>query len=87
MTSNNVRGKIHEFIRTNFIFDDKRLLDDEESLIRNGIVDSTGILELINYLEEAFGVTFDDDELVAENFDSVDKIAAFLAKKQIGEAQ
>ena len=81
MTNNGVEGRIHEFIQTNLVFGDKRTFSDEDSLIRNGIVDSTGILELISFLEESFDVQFDDSELIAENFDSVIRIAAFLSKK------
>jgi acyl carrier protein len=46
-----------------------------------GIIDSTGVLELIGYLEEKFQLQFGDDELVAENFDTIIKITAFLKKK------
>jgi acyl carrier protein len=63
------------------MFDDKKTLDEEESLLGSGIVDSTGILELIAYLEETYQLKFRDDELVADNFDSVAKISAFVSRK------
>jgi len=57
------------------------VLGDDESLLGTGVIDSTGVLELIGFLEEKFQLTFDDNELVAENFDTVLKITAFLQKK------
>ncbi len=69
------------FMRENFLFDDTRSLGEEESLIGSGVIDSTGILELISFLEKQFHVSFDDQELVAENFDSVKRIKSFLSRK------
>lgn len=81
MTALDITTSVREFILKNFIFDGKRPLENGESLIGNGIVDSTGILELISFLEQKFGVHFADDELVADNFDSVTTIAAFVSRK------
>ena len=81
MTDSRIREIVHEFIRKNFLFDDHRILQDEESIFAAGIVDSTGILELIAFLEEHFRIQFGDDELVRDNFDSVARIASFVSKK------
>lgn len=81
MTQEEIRTRIHEFIRKNFLFDDKATLDDDQSLLGSGVVDSTGILELISFLEETCRVKFDDSELVADNFDTVNRVAAFVAGK------
>jgi acyl carrier protein len=81
MTQEEIRTKIHQFIKKNFLFDEKAVLDDDQSLLGSGVVDSTGILELISFLEETCRVKFDDSELVADNFDTVKKIAAFVAGK------
>jgi acyl carrier protein len=78
---NTMREKVHAFIQTNFIFDDRRVLGDDESLLGTGVIDSTGILELIAFLEKTFGISFDDSELVGENFDSISKIVSFLQRK------
>ncbi len=83
MTTPEITASVREFIKKNFIFDDKKSFSDSESLIGTGIVDSTGILELINFLEESFSLRFEDDDLVGENFDSVEKIAGFVSKKKM----
>ena len=81
MANEDMRATITQFIRKNFVFDDKLQFDDDQSLLRTGIVDSTGILELIAFLEVTFKVKFADHELVADNFDSVSKIISFMARK------
>ncbi len=91
MTAPDVEFKVREFILKNFVFDGKKSLDNDESLIGGGIMDSTGILELISFLEENFHIGFSDSELVADNFDSVKKIVTFVSKKlgnvgTVGEA-
>jgi acyl carrier protein len=75
------KNKIREFIITNFLFGDAEKLTDTTSFLDAGIIDSTGILEIVSYLEEQFSITVDDDELLPENLDSVDAIAGYLEKK------
>ena len=77
----NIQKTVRDFIQKNFIFDTAAVLADDESLLGTGVIDSTGVLELIGYLEEKFQLTFEDGELVAENFDTILKITAFLQKK------
>lgn len=81
MAHEDMRATVTQFIRKNFVFDDKLQFEDDQSLLRTGIVDSTGILELIAFLEVTFKVKFADNELVADNFDSVSKIISFMTKK------
>jgi len=81
MTHDQIKEEVRQFIRKNFVFDDRRSLEDKESLLGSGVIDSTGILELISYLEEHFAVKFDDTELTGENFDSVERIAMFVSGK------
>lgn len=57
-------------------------LSDEMSLLQHGVVDSTGVLEVVAFLEQAFGVTIDDAELLPENFDSIARMAALVERKQ-----
>jgi len=76
-----IQKTVRDFIQQNFIFDPNTVLVNDESLLGAGIIDSTGVLELIGYLEEKFQLQFGDDELVAENFDTILKITAFLQKK------
>jgi acyl carrier protein len=73
--------EIRQFIADRFLFGDDKKLGDDDSLLEAGIIDSTGILELINHLEERYGIKVNDDELVPENLDTIASIAAFLGKK------
>ena len=73
--------KIRQFIVTNFLFGDGEKLQEETSFLQSGIIDSTGILELITYLEETFDIKIQDNELVPENLDSLGKVAGFVSSK------
>ena len=81
MTPEEIRTKVHQFIRKNFLFDEKTPLEDNQSLLGSGVVDSTGILELISFLEETCRVKFEDSELVADNFDTIERISGFIIAK------
>jgi acyl carrier protein len=76
-----MKSEIRQFIADRFLFGDDKKLGDDDSLLEAGIIDSNGILELINYLEERYGIKVNDDELMPENLDTIASIAAFLAKK------
>lgn len=70
------------FILENFLFGDKkRLPKADASLIENGVVDSTGILELIDFLEKKYSITVGEQETTPDNLDSIEKIVSFLKKK------
>ena len=81
MTNDQIKDQVRQFIMKNFVFDKRRVLKDEESLLESGVVDSTGILELIAYLEEDFALKVEDTEFRAENFDSIERITTFVARK------
>ena len=81
-----IEEQIRAFVRSNF-YVGNRSLDPEESLIDQGIVDSTGVLELIGFLEETYGITIADEEVVPENLDSIGRIARYLARKQAESPQ
>ncbi|MFO0554774.1 MAG: acyl carrier protein [Polyangiaceae bacterium] len=76
--------KIRGFITTNFYVPDKDKLGDESSLLDQGIIDSTGVLEVVSFLESEFGITVDDAEVLPENLDTVGRIAAFVDRKKAG---
>ena len=78
----NTKERVKSFITTNFYVPDPAALEDDASLLDKGIVDSTGVLEIIGFLEQEFGVTVDDAEILPENLDSVGRIAEFVAKKK-----
>jgi acyl carrier protein len=79
-----MQQQIRQFILTSFLFtDDVSALKNEDSLLERGIMDSTGVLELVAFLETQFGIKVDDDELVPENLDSVNQIVAFVGRKSL----
>lgn len=81
------KTQIKEFIIENFLFGNANGLDDDTSFIEEGIIDSTGILELITFLEEGFSVKIEDEELIPENLDSIDKVSIFVGKKLKGMSE
>ena len=81
MTQREIHDAILQFLRRKILYDEKKVIPDEESFLGSGILDSTGILELIGFLEEQFDLKFLDDELVAENFDSLSRVTRFVATK------
>jgi acyl carrier protein len=77
--------QIRQFIVENFLFgDDQTMVTDEESLMDHGVMDSTGVLEVLMFLEENFGVTISDEELTPANFDSVAGMSRLIDSKQKG---
>ncbi len=76
-------ASIRVFIFENFLFDaDESALKNDDSFLEQGIIDSTGVLELVEWLEDEFGFQVEDDELVPENLDSVNLLAAFIERKK-----
>ena len=76
--------ELRTFIVDNFLFGDasgRFAFADDDSLQQRGIVDSTGILELVCHLQERYGIDIDDAEIVPDNLDSVTKVARFLERK------
>ena len=76
-----LKTQIRTFIIENFLFGNADDLKDDTSFLGEDIIDSTGVLELITFLEEEFAIKIDDDELTLENLDSVNKVVAFLEVK------
>ena len=80
--SDSLHDSIRRFILENYLFtDDPAQLGLDDSLLGRGIVDSTGMLEIILFIEEQLGVKVADTEMVPENLDSVNRIAAFVSSK------
>ena len=77
-----VEDKVRNYILENYLFtDDQSELNNDDSFLEKGIIDSTGILEVIFFLEEEFGISVDDEEMIPENLDSVDNIVKYLSTK------
>ena len=77
-----IRGRFKKYIVGNFMSsgEEKSLMDDA-SLLEEGIMDSTGVLDLVMFIEETFGIVVKDEELIPENLDSVNKLVAFVERK------
>lgn len=77
----NIVADVREFLRDNFMMDDASLGDDD-SFMANHVLDSTGFIELISFVEERFGLQVGDEEMLPENFDSLRNIEAFVNRKR-----
>ncbi len=81
--SEDVRGQVVTFIINNYLFgDESGVPGDDESLLESGVIDSTGVLELVDFLEEDLGITVADDETVPANLDTISYIVAFVGRKR-----
>ncbi len=77
-----IEEQIRQYIADNFLFsDDGYQLSDDASFLEEGIVDSTGVLELVMFVEETFDVMVEDEEIVPESFDSVSRLATYIRRK------
>lgn len=78
----NTAQEIKDFIVSNFLFgQNSETLTDEESFLESGIIDSTGVLELVAFLEQRFAIAVGDRELLPENLDSIQNATRFVARK------
>jgi acyl carrier protein len=77
-----IKQQIIDFITTNFLFDDaEKSLDEKDSLLETGVIDSTGVLELIAFIEETYEIKVEDEEIVPENLDTILDITYFIERK------
>jgi acyl carrier protein len=83
MQISQVKHEIRVFIVENFLYGlDDGGLSDTVSFLSNGLIDSTGVLELVSFVENTYGISVKDDELIPDNFDSVDNLTNFILKKK-----
>lgn len=76
------KDKLRIYILENYLFsNDQSALADDDSFLDKGIIDSTGILEVIYFLEEEFGIKVEDEEMVPENLDSISNLARYIESK------
>jgi len=76
-----LRDQIRSFIFENFILEKPEDLVDDASLLEKGIMDSTGVLELVAFLESTYEINVEDEELIPENLDSIKNIVVYLERK------
>lgn len=78
-----VEEKLRLYILENYLFtDDQSALGNADSFLEQGIIDSTGIMEVIFFIEDEYGIAIEDEEMVPENLDSIDNLVAFLGRKK-----
>jgi acyl carrier protein len=75
-----ITATLTEFIHDNFVFDDSTIAVDA-SFLDSGLIDSTGVLEVVLFLEETFGIAVDDDDVLPEHFDSIARLTAYVTGK------
>jgi acyl carrier protein len=78
---NNINTEIREFILKKFPLARKRHVADSDALLESGLLDSQGVLEVVTFIEQQFSINVEDEELAAENFQTIDRIAAFVQNK------
>ncbi len=76
-----VRRELRDFVVTNYMFGQATELNDNESFMEAGLIDSTGLLELVSFVEEKYGFNVEDQELVPENLDSLAALAKYVGRK------
>lgn len=81
MTDTEIEEQTREFLINNFIFNPSFQLEPDDSLMDNGIMDSTGVLELIMWLETNFNIKVEDSEVLPQNLDSVSNLTSFVSRK------
>lgn len=77
----NLKQDLRRFVVENFLFGQEKGLSDSDSFLEEGIVDSMGVLELVAFLEQKYGITIQDQELVPDNLDSLNRLERFLTQK------
>ncbi|NPV83076.1 MAG: acyl carrier protein [Candidatus Aminicenantes bacterium] len=82
-----VRDEVKKFILEKFLFNCSDQLDDDMSLIETNTVDSVGMLEIVSFIENNFKIKVEDEELTAENLDSINRIARFIERKLEAQAK
>jgi acyl carrier protein len=81
MTGNHLSIQIRKFILDKFPLARKQQIKDSDPLLESGVLDSLGVLDLVSFVEQEFSVHVADEELVPENFQTIDRIAAFVESK------
>jgi acyl carrier protein len=74
-------GEVRSFVVDNFLLGREEGLSNDDSFLERGIIDSTGILELVSYLEETYEIEITEDELIPDNLDSINRIGTYLDRK------
>jgi acyl carrier protein len=77
-----LKREIRFFVVENFLYGQDDGLKDDVSLLANGLIDSTGVLELVSFVEDRYGISVKDKDLIPDNFDSIDNLLKFIMTKK-----
>jgi acyl carrier protein len=81
MPTPDIEREVHSFVISNFLFDQSVNLEPDDSLLDKGLIDSTGVIELVDFLEERYAIKVEDDEVIPANLDSVRNVAKYVDRK------
>ena len=87
MQSKNIAQKVREFILQNYLFGQDKKLENTDSFLEQGIIDSTGVLELVAFLQDTFEITVEDEEITPDNLDSIGNVMRYLHRKLAGKQE
>lgn len=87
MLTDRINDELRSFIVANYLFGRGERLQDNLSFLDNGLVDSTGILELVSHLEQQYGIRVEDEELVPDNLDSLAALTRYVQRKLSGHEE
>jgi len=82
MSDDVIKRRLREFVAKNFYLPDPTSFDDATSFLDRGVIDSTGVLELVAFVEGEYDLSVADEDIVPANFDSIDALAGFVARKR-----
>jgi acyl carrier protein len=86
MQTMDIELEIYKFVVDNFMFGQAAGLAYDESLLQKGVIDSTGVLELVTFLGDNFNITVKDEEIIPANLETINGIVAYVSKKLNGES-
>ena len=81
MLKSTIKEKLVKFVQSNFIKRSRTVLEDDTLLMENGILDSTGVIELVAFIEVTFEIRVEDEEIIPENLNSINKLIDFIQRK------
>lgn len=81
METASISEQLREFVRENYLFGQQQALNDSDSFLELGIIDSTGVLELVAFLEKTYGIQVENEELVPDNLDSIQNVTTYVCRK------
>ncbi len=85
MQTGTIAQQVRSFIVENFLLGQDTGLKDGDSFLEGGIIDSTGVLELVTFLQEQFAITVEDEEVIPDNLDSITNLVTYVASKLNGK--